>query len=80
MGMVRHQINGQHFVVLVLHHSGDVTLYFFPEMGLDQAGTVFYSKNQVNVELGIGVWFQGVWFWSQKQIKIRTKIKKELLF
>jgi hypothetical protein len=31
-------------------------------MGLDQAGTVFYSKNQVNVELGIGIGFHGVWF------------------
>ena len=62
MGMIRHQVDGQHFVVFVLLHPSNVPLYFFPEMGLDQAGTVFYSKNQVNVELGIGIGFHGVWF------------------
>jgi len=53
--MVGHEVNGEKFMFFVLQNAGHLSLGFFPEFRLDKRLAVFHGKNQVGVELCVGI-------------------------
>lgn len=53
--VVGHVVNGQHFMLAVLHHSGDIGAQAVVPLGPQQGCAVFDRKYTMDVELCIGV-------------------------
>src|SRR4030095_9999452 len=55
MCMIRHAIYLQHFVIVLLKDACDVFMQFIFPCFLNKCGPVFYCKNKLNMQLGIGI-------------------------
>ena len=54
MDMVRHAVDGEHFLVFVLNNAGDVAVQSFLPCREDEALPAFDGKNCLDVNLRIG--------------------------
>jgi hypothetical protein len=53
--MIRHIINSEHFVLIILHYTGDIFMQLVLPFGLNKRLTKFNGHYTLDVNLGIGV-------------------------